>query len=344
MAADTYDPILGLILQGTGNNNNSWGTVHDNSGFKPIARAIAGGNIITAAGGTVDLSTVAPPTGLRLDADHIQMMTGSLTSDLTIQVVNVSKTWRFWNRTTGAFNVYVKVPGGAAASGPSAPGGLVQIPAGVIVTVICDGAGTLIRADDADIGSFRSSGKAAAGPGEIVCNGASYARTALPDLFAKIGTVWGAVDGTHFNVPDLVTSNRFLRAAGGSVAVGTTQTSQNLAHTHPVTGAPSVGTLSTDVQGNHSHTATDLGHVHQQDDFTMVHEGTLVISITGSGVFGLGQGGTTRSASANVQIAASGSHAHNVAGAPGLGTLATSSQGGAEVRPESAVALICIRY
>jgi microcystin-dependent protein len=37
----------------------------------------------------------------------------------------------------------------------------------------------------------------------LPCNGASYLRTDYPDLFAAIGTVWGAADISHFNVPDL---------------------------------------------------------------------------------------------------------------------------------------------
>jgi len=37
----------------------------------------------------------------------------------------------------------------------------------------------------------------------LPCNGASYLRADYPDLFAAIGTQWGAVDGAHFNVPDL---------------------------------------------------------------------------------------------------------------------------------------------
>ncbi len=37
----------------------------------------------------------------------------------------------------------------------------------------------------------------------IRCDGSSWLRTDYPDLFAVIGTTFGAVDGTHFNVPDL---------------------------------------------------------------------------------------------------------------------------------------------
>lgn len=39
--------------------------------------------------------------------------------------------------------------------------------------------------------------------GWLLCDGASYLRSDYPDLFAAIGTTYGAADGTHFNVPDL---------------------------------------------------------------------------------------------------------------------------------------------
>ena len=72
MTADTYDSVMGFIIQGTGNNNNSWGDTFSNSATKPMARAIGGINVHTDTGGTVDLSTVVPPAGLRLDIDMIQ--------------------------------------------------------------------------------------------------------------------------------------------------------------------------------------------------------------------------------------------------------------------------------
>lgn len=36
----------------------------------------------------------------------------------------------------------------------------------------------------------------------LECDGASYERAAYPELFTSIGTIYGSVDGTHFNVPD----------------------------------------------------------------------------------------------------------------------------------------------
>ena len=86
-----------LIQQGTG-NNNSWGVTFNNSFATPSERADAGVNTITATSGTVDLSTTVPPAGLRLDIDHIQLLTGALTADLTVKVPNVSKTWHWWNK------------------------------------------------------------------------------------------------------------------------------------------------------------------------------------------------------------------------------------------------------
>lgn len=40
------------------------------------------------------------------------------------------------------------------------------------------------------------------GDGWLECNGQSLLRADYPDLFASLGTQWGAADGTHFNIPD----------------------------------------------------------------------------------------------------------------------------------------------
>ena len=44
--------------------------------------------------------------------------------------------------------------------------------------------------------------------GYLICNGASLLRRDYPDLFNVIGTMFGAVDSEHFNIPD--THHRFL--------------------------------------------------------------------------------------------------------------------------------------
>jgi len=40
-------------------------------------------------------------------------------------------------------------------------------------------------------------------PKWLLCDGSSVLRSDYPDLFTVIGTTYGAVDGTHFNLPDL---------------------------------------------------------------------------------------------------------------------------------------------
>jgi len=40
-------------------------------------------------------------------------------------------------------------------------------------------------------------------PNWLFCDGASLLRADYPDLFAAIGTTYGAVDGSHFTLPDM---------------------------------------------------------------------------------------------------------------------------------------------
>ena len=53
--------------------------------------------------------------------------------------------------------------------------------------------------------------------GTLVCNGGAVSRTAYAELFAVLGTKYGAGDGsTTFNLPDL--RGRFIRGTGGNAA------------------------------------------------------------------------------------------------------------------------------
>lgn len=99
--------------------------------------------------------------------------------------------------------------------------------------------------------------------GALLCDGASYLRTAWPALFNALGgaaSPWGLPDGTHFNVPDLRSrlpigvgtgtglSARALAATGGAETVQLTAAESGVpAHTHPSggTASGSTGTGST---------------------------------------------------------------------------------------------------
>ena len=56
---------------------------------------------------------------------------------------------------------------------------------------------------DVPAGVVWSAALATAPAGWLLCQGQSLLRSDYPRLFAAIGTVYGAADGTHFSVPDL---------------------------------------------------------------------------------------------------------------------------------------------
>lgn len=75
--------------------------------------------------------------------------------------------------------------------------------------------------------------------GYLLCDGAAYSRTALPDLFAAIGTDYGSGDGsTTFNVPDTNQAKRFLQ---GDVTAGTVKSA----------GLPNITGQETNIGGGH---------------------------------------------------------------------------------------------
>lgn len=83
--------------------------------------------------------------------------------------------------------------------------------------------GNLIKTSTVPIGTILFGAGATTAPtGFLVCDGAEISRTAYPELFSVLGTVWGAGNGlTTFNLPDA--RNRFPRASAAGLGVGTTQ-------------------------------------------------------------------------------------------------------------------------
>ena len=98
-----------------------------------------------------------------------------------------------------------------------------------------------------------------AGGALLYCDGTSYLRADYPDLFAVIGTTFGAVDSSHFNVPDLqgrvpvgdgTGSGLSMRTVGdtGGEETHTLVTSEIPSHTHTeVTAVAAVGAAITGV-------------------------------------------------------------------------------------------------
>lgn len=88
-------------------------------------------------------------------------------------------------------------------------------------------------------GTIHHFGGASLPTGYLWCDGTSYLRATYPDLFTAIGTSFGSVDGTHFNVPDL--RDAYPKGKGGGDTLGTTGGA--LTHTHDA-GTLAVGATS----------------------------------------------------------------------------------------------------
>jgi len=84
----------------------------------------------------------------------------------------------------------------------------------------------------------------------LLCDGASLLRTAYPDLFTVVGTTYGAVDSSHFTLPDL----------RGRTVVGVGTGSGLSARALGDSFGEETHTLITSEQASHSH--TDSGHTH----------------------------------------------------------------------------------
>ena len=156
--------------------------------------------------------------------------------------------------------------------------------------------------------------------GWLECNGAAVSRTTYAELYTKIGTTYGAGDGsTTFNLPDY--RGQFLRGQDGGAgadpdaasrtdrgdgttgdAVGTKQAAATASHTH------SAGTLATASDGAHTHTVA----------YTTSNRGTAgTLSVVES----LGSGSTATTS-------LNGAHTHAMSGS-------TASSGGNETRPKN---------
>lgn len=203
----TFDSLLRLELQASGENNSTWGT-RTNTNLSLLADAIAGHVSISVAGsGDFTLSTANAAT------DQARMafitLTGILTGNRTIIVPAAAKTYYFRRNTTGNFTLSVKT-----ASGTS-----VALPASSVTPVVCDGTDCFIGAAsqqyvDAQVSTVAASGvptgavmpyaSSGAPTGWLQCAGQTVSRTTYATLFAAIGTTYGVGDGsTTFGIPDL---------------------------------------------------------------------------------------------------------------------------------------------
>ncbi|HKT28806.1 tail fiber protein [Dyella sp.] len=168
-------------------------------------------------------------------------------------------------------------------------------------------------------------------PYTLLCNGAAISRTQYADLFAAIGTTYGAGDGvTTFNVPRLG-EGTVIKATLDASKVGTYSAGALLTHTHGASAATAgdhAHTVTLTAGGSHSHGASASGvgdHAHgawTDGQGNHAHSGSTDAQgqhshVTLNNLFGDGSGssyvggGGPAFRSTQRQTNDAGNHAHN---------------------------------
>lgn len=220
--------------------------------------------------------------------------------------------------------------------------------------------------------------------GWLKANGAAISRTAYADLFAAIGTTFGAGDGFNtFNLPDL--RGEFIRGwddgrgvdGGRTLGSGQSGALQSHSHTgsaaadgsHSHSGSAASGgshnhSASSGSAGNHAHSAsTDTQGAH-------THSGIVATRLGPHNPNGFEEGrgtpdwhvsgiGSAGAHAHNVTVAAAGEHSHAVSVGSGGAhehtlsiasagthshTITIAAAGGAETRPRNIALLACIKF
>jgi len=125
--ASTYDALLRLEIQATGENANTWGDKTNNN-LELVATAIAGATSISLTGSgtyTLTANNAATDEARRMGLTF----TGALTGARTVIIPTSSKIYVIRNATTGSFTTTVKTATGTGA----------VVPQGGVTIVFCDG-------------------------------------------------------------------------------------------------------------------------------------------------------------------------------------------------------------
>lgn len=179
-------------------------------------------------------------------------------------------------------------------------------------------------------------GGTAAPSGWLLCDGTAVSRTDYADLFAVLGTAYGAGNGTTtFNLPDLQGRVSVGKAAAGTFAtLGGTGGAETVTLTAAQSGLPAhthTATSSSGTGGSHSHsgsTGSDAGHTHSASTSVSSHYHDVPnVAYSATQRTDLGGGGSksaldaifvgTRSSNyttptATTSVTTGGSHSHSV--------------------------------
>lgn len=161
--------------------------------------------------------------------------------------------------------------------------------------------------DGVPVGMIMDFGGSVTPTGYLACNGSAVSRTDYAELFAVIGTTWGAGDGsTTFNLPDLRG-----RAAIGS---GTGTASDATAHSLGSSGGAETHTLTSAQSGvpTHMHTISDTSYIVTTNATSGIERTTVASGSNATNILKSSGGSLLRSdPKTNNNTAANASSAHN---------------------------------
>lgn len=189
--------------------------------------------------------------------------------------------------------------------------------------------------DKTPVGTIVSSGQSSATPppGYLYCNGQNFSRTGAQfvDLFAAIGTAWGAPNASEFRVPDL--RGAFLRGVDGGRGWDDDRNGRTAVHTGANAG-DAVGTYQGDSIRAHNHAGSVSGTTSNGGSHYHVLGGES------SGGWNRGTAQTSdRGRNTTVNTDWAGEHSHSFSG-----SFTTSNTGSAETRPENMAVYYFIKY
>jgi microcystin-dependent protein len=313
----TYSTSLRAELITNGAQAGTWGDTTNNNFAYVFDAAIAGYQAVSITSTAQALTYVNGPTStIALNQSiyqSLKLTAGGVGAAFSIYAPPVAKTYVIYNATSYAATIYNSTVIGNTTAGGTG----VTIPAGETMTVVTDGgtsasgagftqqntafisphlSGTptaptatsgdnstqiattaFVQVNGTPTGGLMLWPTASPPANWLICNGAAVSRTTYATLFAVVGTVFGAGNGsTTFNLPNY--TDRMPIGAGSSYAVNaqggtasTTLTTTELpSHSHSASSSSSssssfsgsagtTGTTNIDHNHNESWAAPDFG-------------------------------------------------------------------------------------
>ena len=252
---DNYKPIKCGGLNVITDISNTTPTVCnvDINGQIELSTGLTGSNSIT-------LSTTTGGIEINTAKGSVITNTGSYVA-LSVNQIGTADIVNFKDNNSSALIVK---DGGNVGIGIDTPSYKLDVNGNLNSTGIYQGTFLLVPT-----GSITAFAGSSSPDGWLICDGSSLLRSGYPTLFAVLGTTYGFVDGTHFNLPNMKGKMVVgLNSADGNFdALGETGGAKNVTLT--TTELPShTHTGTTDSSGDHTHTSNCDGSSYSLSTYT----------------------------------------------------------------------------